>query len=155
MSISRRRDGIGAIDCISFLTELLRRHALLAWVHALIFCGLNQGPHGVTVHGMEILRHSRQELVGEMSCVGEVALARVRHIARSCVGEIALKKNRHIARAYVGEVAHAGVRHIARSCLGEVRSRGIGTWRGRVSEKSRPRRIETSRVGGVDLAAMC
>ena len=62
-----------------------KRHGLPAWAHASHFCGLNQGPHGVTVHGMESSRHSSQELGDEMWCVGEVVLVRVRHIARSCV----------------------------------------------------------------------
>ena len=86
-----------------------KMHALPAWVHASHFCGLNLGPHGVTMHGMESSRHSSQELGDEMSCVGEVALTRVRHIARSCVGEVALARVRHIVRSCVGEVTLARV----------------------------------------------
>ena len=68
------------------------RHALPAWVLASHLCGLNQGPDGVTLHGMESSRHRWHELVDEMSCVGEVALARDRHIARPCVGEVAIAR---------------------------------------------------------------
>ena len=76
-----------------------KRHALPAWVLASHFYGLNQGPDGATVHGMESSRHRWHELVDEMSCVEEVALARDRHIARSCVGEVALARDRHITRS--------------------------------------------------------
>ena len=97
-----------------------KRHALPAWVLALHFFGLNQGPDGVTVHGMESSRHCWYELMDEMACVGEVALARVRHIARSCLGEVALARDQDMAWSCVGEVALARDRDITR---GRSRSR--------------------------------
>ena len=87
--------------------------------------------------GWKVQKRRWHELVDEISCVGEVALARDRHIARSCVGEVALARVRHIARSCLGEVTLARDWDMAWSCVGEVAlARDRDITRGRSQSRS-------------------